>query len=136
MHILAYFVQINQLLQTLTISAAMEGSGHIALFRTLLIGNTRFSGAQRVQSWPFAGRGLGGSSGSNRQDLVFIRPPGIQDGGFDLRLDNVWFCRVLLLFKIKAQTDSGLKEFECAYVSVLDEYTGPRVPGMHNLVYS
>ena len=136
MHILAYFVQVHQLLQTVTISAAMEGSGHIALFRTLLIGNTKFSGAQRVQSWPFAGRGLGGSSGSNRQDLVFIRPPGIQDGGFDLRLDNVWFCRVLLLFKIKAQTDSGLKEFECAYVSVLDEYTGPRVPGMHNLVYS
>ena len=39
--------------------------------------------------------------------------------------------QVLLLFKIMAQTDSGLKEFEFAYVSVLEQYTGRRVPGMH-----
>ena len=104
------------------------GHGHIALFRSLLIGNSNFSGVQRIQSWPFVGKKLGDS---NRQDLVFIRPPGIQEGGFELRLDNVWFCRVLLLFKIKAQTDSGLKEFECAYVSVLEQYTGRRAPGMH-----
>ena len=135
MHILAYFVQINQLLKTLTISAAMEGSGHIALFRALLIGNTRFSGVQRIQSWPFAGHRLGGPNGTNRQDLVFIRPPGTQDGGFELGLDNVWFRRVLLLFKIKSQTDSGLKEFECAYVSVLEQYTGRRAPVMLILAY-
>ena len=108
----------------------MKGHGHIALFRTLLIGNSNFFGVQRIQSWPFAGNKLGSS---NRQDLVFIRPPGIQVGGFELRLDSVWFCRVLLLFKIKAQTDSGLKEFECAYVSVLEQYTGRRVPRMHIL---
>ena len=135
MHILAYFVQINQLLQTLAVSAAMDGSGHIALFRTLLIGNTRFSGVQRIQSWPFAGHRLGGPNGTNRQDLVFIRPPGTQDGGFELGLDNLWFCRVLLLFKIKSQTDSGLKEFECTHVSVLEQYTGPLVPRMHILEY-
>ena len=52
-----------------------------------------------------------------------------------LGLDNVWFCRVLLLFKIKSQTDSGLKKFECAYVSVLEQYTGPRAPGMLILAY-
>ena len=115
-----------------------NGSGHIALFQALLIGNTRFSGDQRIQSWPFAGHRLGGSSGTNQQDLVFIRPPGTQDGGFELGLDNVWFCRVLLLFKIKSQTDSGLKEFECAYVSVLEQCTGHRAPGcflLHILEY-
>ena len=108
----------------------MVGKGHIALFRSLLIGNLKFPGVRRVQSWPFVGKTLGNS---NRQDLVFIRPPGIQEGGFELRLDNVWFCRVLLLFKIKTQTDSGLKELECTYVSVLEQYTGRRIPGMHIL---
>ncbi len=109
----------------------MGGSGHIALFRALLFGTTRFSGDQRILSWPFAGHRLGGSSGTNRRDLVTIRPPGTQDGGgFELVLDNVWFCRVLLLFKIKSQTDSGLKEFECAYVTVLEQNTGRRAPGM------
>ena len=103
------------------------GKGHIALFRSLLIGNLKFPGVQRVQSWPFVGKTLGNS---NRQDLVFIRPPGIQEGGFELRLDNVWFCRVLLLFKIKTQTGSDLEELERAYVSVLEQYTGRRVPGM------
>ena len=126
--ILAYFVQISQLLDTLQVLPGVMGHGHIALFRSLLIGNLNFSGVQRIQSWPFVGKKLGDS---NRQDLVFIRPPGIQEGGFELRLDNVWFCRVLLLFKIKAQTDSGIKEFECAYVSVLEQYTGRHVPGMH-----
>jgi hypothetical protein len=63
-------------------------------------------------------------------------PPGTQDGGgFELGLDNAWYCRVLLLFKIKSQTDSGLKEFECAYVSVLEQYTGCRAPGMLILAY-
>ena len=126
---------MHQLLQTLAVSAAMAGSGHIALFRALLIGNTRFSGVQRIQSWPFAEHRLGGLNGTNRQDLVFIRPPGTQDGGFELGLDNVWFCRVLLLFKIKSQTDSGLKEIECAYVSVLEQYTGRRAPVMLILAY-
>jgi hypothetical protein len=52
-----------------------------------------------------------------------------------LGLDNAWYCRVLLLFKIKSQKDSGLKEFECAYVSVLEQYTGRRAPGMNILAY-
>ncbi len=32
------------------------------------------------------------------QDMVFIRPPGISDGAFQLRMDNIWFCKLLLLF--------------------------------------
>jgi len=47
----------------------------------------------------------------------------------------VWFCRVLLLFKIKAQTDSGLKEFECAYVSVLERYTVIHKPPLHQFSF-
>ena len=27
-----------------------------------------------------------------------VRPPGIDKGGFQLRINNVWFCKVLLLF--------------------------------------
>ncbi len=56
-------------------------------------------------------------------------------GGLELRLDNVWLCRVLLLFlfKIKAQIDSGLKEFECAYVSVLERYTGSSLVAVHQV---
>ncbi len=66
--------------------------------------------------------------GCNRQDFVFIRPPGIQQGGFQLSPDNVWYCKVLLLFTIQAQTDSSdesMAEFECAFVSVM-ETMGPR----------
>ena len=33
------------------------------------------------------------------------------------------------------KTDSGLKEFECAHVSVLEQYTGRRAPGMLILAY-
>ena len=44
-------------------------------------------------------------------------------------LDNIWFCKLLLLFKIHTRTDTGMQYRECAYVSVLEEYTGPRKPG-------
>ncbi len=43
-----------------------------------------------VSSWPFAANNL---QKTNRQDMVFIHPPGISDGAFQLRIDNVWFCK-------------------------------------------
>ncbi len=43
--------------------------------------------------------------------------------------DNVWFCNLLLLFSINMKTNAGIKTHECAYVSVLEEYKGPRRPG-------
>ena len=63
------------------------------------------------------------------------RPPGISDGAFQLRMDNIWFCKLLLLFKIHTKTDTGMQYHECAYVSVLEEYKGPRKSGhiMHIL---
>ncbi len=65
--------------------------------------------------------------------MVFIRPPGISEGAFELRMDNIWFCKLLLLFKIRKKTDTGLKELDCAYVSVLEEYNGPRRSGQLNI---
>ena len=62
------------------------------------------------------------------QDMVFIRPPEISEGAFQLRMDN----KLLLLFEIHTRTDTGMQYRECTYVSVLEEYTGPRKPG-HNV---
>ncbi len=67
--------------------------------------------------------------GANRQDYVFIRPSGISHGAFELRMENVWFCEILLLFQVQSKTDIGLKRHSCAFVSVLEEYTGPQRPG-------
>ena len=66
---------------------------------------------------------------------VFIRPPGISDGAFQLRMDNIWFCKFLLLFKMYAKTDACMQYLECAYVSVLEEYKGAQKAGhtMHIL---
>jgi hypothetical protein len=50
---------------------------------------------------------------SNRQDLVFVRPP---DAGKDFRVSNntVWYCRVLLLFSFYTSTDTGIKRHNCS----------------------
>ena len=81
---------------------------------------------QRVLSDPFAKK-LGRGKAPNRQDLVFVRPP--DTGRFRLTMDSVWFCKVLLLFSFKSHTDSGIKEHNCAFVSVLWDYEGDRRPG-------
>ena len=44
-------------------------------------------------------------------------------------MDNVWFCKVLLLFSFVSNNDNGRKQHDCAFVSVLEEYTGRRRPG-------
>ena len=95
------------------------------MINTLAIGHTKHPHEQRISSWPFKKK----LRGSNRQDYVFIRPPGISHGAFQLRMDNVWFCKVLLLFQVESNTDLGLKRHSCAFVTVLEEYSGPRRPG-------
>ena len=55
-------------------------------------------------------------------DLVFVRPPGVQPGGFVLTPDSVWHCCILLLFSASALTDTGSKSFKCALVSTLKTY--------------
>jgi len=106
-------------LDTLQVRESMKGAGHFRVFGTVAIGHELHQGCQRVQCWPFKKMVY---YGSNRQDFVFIRPPGIEEGGFRLSPDNVWYCKVLLLFTIQAQTDMGgsTAEFECAFVSVME----------------
>ena len=76
--------------------------------------------------WPFASKKL---RKTNRQDWVFIRPPGTPLGTFQLRMHKVWFCKVLLLLSCFSKDDEGSKLHDCAYVSVLEEYKGRRLPG-------
>lgn len=120
-----YVLQVRSLLDTLVLLPSTESEGHFRLFSTLLIGHRKYAGEQRISCWPFAKRML---RNSNRQELVFIGPPGIAQGTFRLKLDNVWFCRVLLLFSFVAKDDGGEQRHDCAFVSVLEEYTGRRRP--------
>ncbi len=50
-------------------------------------------------------------------DMVFICPPWISEGAFQLKMDNIWFCELLLLFRIHTnlKTDTGVQYRECAY---------------------
>jgi hypothetical protein len=75
------------------------------------------------------------SEQTNRQDWVFIYPPENSDGAFQLRIlvENIWFCKVLLLFTIETKTDAGIKRHTCALVFVLGEYKGRRRSGMNIL---
>ena len=91
-------IKVRALLEKLQVSKAAKGEGHIHLFNTLLIGHKKYLGEQRISSLPFASKRL---QGSNRHDLVFIRAPGVARGSFVLRMDNLWFCRVLLLFQMR-----------------------------------
>lgn len=121
----SHIVQVRSLLDSLVLIPSTESEGHFRFFSTLLIGHLKYAGVQRISCWPFAKRML---RKSNRQDLVFIRPPGIAPGTFRLSMDNVWFCRVLMLFSFVATSDRGRQQHDCAFVSVLEEYTGRRRP--------
>jgi hypothetical protein len=86
----------------------------------LSIGHKQLPSFQRVISRPFPAKRY---RGSNRQNLVFMRPP---DAGkdFRVRFNTVWsrYCRVLVSFSFYTSTDSGIKHHDCAFVSVLWEY--------------
>ena len=53
-------------------------------------------------------------------DPVFVRPPGLDPGGFVLTPRSVWYCWVLLLFSASTLTDTGSKSFDCVLVSTLE----------------
>ena len=98
LHIFAYFqvrAEWRALCDTLKLLQSAKHGGHLRMYSTLLIGHKNYPGEQRVCCWPFKGRQL---QKSNSQDMVMVRPPGIDKGGFQLRIDNVWFCKVLFLF--------------------------------------
>ena len=52
---------------------------------------------------------------------MVIRPPGVE--AFVLAPENVWYCRVRLLFdmSVKVDTSEDTSEMKCAFVSVCDE---------------
>jgi hypothetical protein len=93
------YLQNRALLDTLRKLSSTDALGHIALFNTLEIGHTKHANEQRISCWPFAVKKL---RGINRQDFASIRPPGILHGVFELRMDNIWFCKVLLLFQVES----------------------------------
>ena len=86
----------------LQVREAALGEGHINMFGTLEIGHTLYAGHQRVQCWPFPDMKF---FDYNREDFVFIRPPGVE--AFVLKPDNVWYGRVRLLFSISVHTDTS-----------------------------
>ncbi len=101
---------------TLQLQKSVRREGHFQLFSALSIGHKQLPGFQRVISRPFSVKRY---RGSNRQDLVFVRPP---DACKDFRvsINTVWFC--LLRFSFYTSTDSEIKCHDCASVSVLSEY--------------
>ncbi len=105
-------------METLQSRNSVRRQGHFQLFSVLYIGHKQLPGFQRVISRPFQGKGY---RGSNRQDLVVVRPP---DAGKDFRvsINKVWYCRILFLVSFYTSTDSRIKSHDCAFVPVLWEY--------------
>jgi hypothetical protein len=125
-------VQVTALLGTLEFQESARRKGHFALFNCLVLGHTKYKGVQRVYCNPFPAKPF---QGSHRLDMVIIRPPGIDNGGFVVSPDTVWYAQVLLLFSASAMTDTGSKTFECALVSTLQTYDYPENGDYINLIY-
>ncbi len=109
---------MQALVDTLQSQKSVRREGYFQLFSVLSIWDKQLPGFQRVIPRPFPAKRY---RGSNRQDLVFVRPP---DAGKDflVSINTVWCCRVLLLFSFYSSTDSGIKRNDCAFVSELWEY--------------
>jgi hypothetical protein len=114
------YIQLQALVDTLQSRKSVRREGHFQLFSVLSIGHKQLPGFQRVISHPFPAKRY---KRSNRQDLVFVRPPDASKD-FCVSINTVWYCRVLLLFSFYTSTDSGIKRHDCAFVtvSVLWEY--------------
>ena len=84
-----------------------------------MLGHTKYKGVQMVYCNPFPGKPF---HDSHHVDLVMIRSQGIDNGGFVVSPDTVWYyARVLLFFTASAATDT----FDCALVSTLESYDDP-----------
>ena len=114
--------QVTALLGTLEFQQSAKRKGHFALYNCLMLGHTKYNGVQRVDCNPFPAKPF---YSCHRLDMVMIRPPGIDNGGFIVLPDTVWYAQVLLLFSASAMTDTGSKSFECALVSTLETYDDP-----------
>ena len=129
-HFLVKNREIRKLLDSLTVRPAAKDKGHFRLFGTLAIGHEVYTGYQRVQCWPFTKLLY---YGANRQDFVMVRPPGTVPETFVLTPDSVWYCKTLLLFDMQSKTDSGFKEYQCAYVSIIVHNKNDDSTSLHTL---
>ena len=117
------------LLDTLKLLQSAKHGGHLRMYSTLLIGHKNIQGSSVSAAGPSRAGSFKSLSVSRRQNMVMVRPTFIDKGGFQLRIDNVWFWRVLFLFSLVSQNDQPRKQHDCALVSVLEEYKGRRRPG-------
>jgi hypothetical protein len=108
--IMSFIFQVTALLKTLEMQDSAKLKAHIALFRCLVLGHTKYNGVQLVYCNPFLMKTLYGSHSLD------IRQPGINNGAFVVSPDTVWYALVLLLFSASAVTDTGSKTFECALI--------------------
>ena len=91
----------------------------ISAYSRLEIGHKDYAGRQFVHCRPFKK-----FHNDLRMDYVcFIPPPPFytgRRGDFKMDLDSCWYCRVVLLFRIKVKADSGeIWECDCAMIDVL-----------------
>ena len=85
----------------------MLDMGQFCLFGKCEIGYSMYPGFEHVQCWPFQELRY---YGSNREDFVFIRPPGVE--AFVLAPENVCYCQVRLLFAMSVKVDTSKDPIE------------------------
>jgi len=106
----------------------------IQVFSRLDIGHQDFFGVQFVNCRPFRSH-----HDKVRMDYVFFMPPppfcDKPRAEFDVTLEDCWYGRVVLLFRIRVRTDmkdadgrSVLKDCDCAMIDCLYDYA----PGRQN----
>ena len=100
-------------------------------FSRLEISHEDYLGKQIVYCRPFKSMKADGDVSSTRSDYVFVIPPPPfytdRRADFQLSLDNAWYGRVTLLFKMKFRHDDGkMHEAECAMIDVLFNYADAR----------
>jgi hypothetical protein len=101
----------------------------IQVFGRLEIIHEDYLGKQIVYCRPFKSMKADSDVSSTRTDYVsssFIPPPPFFTGrraDFHLSLDDAWYGRVTLLFRMQFRHDSGeIREVECAMIDVFKLY--------------
>ena len=108
------FTQAELLIKRLEVQKTPDGDGEVAFFGGIRIGHARFKGHQLVYTVPFPEKLFRGKC--NRQDFVFVRPPGNDPEQFHPDPDNVWYGQCLLSFSIIVQGDKPEDRFMCKLV--------------------
>ena len=114
---------VEQLSKRLETQTTPDGAGEVAFYGGIRIGHARFPGEQLVYTVPFPKKLFRGKA--NRQDFVFVRPPGQDPRQFHPDPDNVWYGQCLLTFSVIVQGDKPEDRFMCKLVlfSKLEPFT-------------